>query len=95
MRQVQDSVLPWLLVTTANVARNSRRTTRRYRDFLARLPRESSAPDAADVALNEHALGVHGDLRTALAALGKQDLQLFSLGVLEDYSVGMPVPCWG
>jgi RNA polymerase sigma factor (sigma-70 family) len=87
VRLIQDSVLPWLLVTTTNVGRNARRATRRYRSFIARLPRESSAPDAADVALDEHALGVNDDLRTALAALGKQDLQLFSLVVLEDCSV--------
>jgi RNA polymerase sigma-70 factor (ECF subfamily) len=88
VRLVQESVLPWLLVTTTNVARNARRTTHRYRRFLARLPRESPAPDAADVALEEHALGVGGELRTALAALSEPDLQLFSLVVLEDYSIG-------
>lgn len=38
VRLVEGSVLPWLLVTTGNVARNSRRGTRRYRQFLSRLP---------------------------------------------------------
>jgi DNA-directed RNA polymerase specialized sigma24 family protein len=40
VRIVNGSVLPWLLVTTANLARNSTRARRRYRDFLARLPRD-------------------------------------------------------
>ena len=36
---VNDSVLPWLLVTTTNLARNLTRGLRRYRALLATLPR--------------------------------------------------------
>lgn len=66
VRLVNGSVLPWLLVTAGNLARNMARARRRYRDFLARLPRSGdraactsgvaglggsgSAGDAADAA---------------------------------------------
>lgn len=48
VRLVGGSVLPWLLVTTSNVARNVGRGTRRYRTLLDRLPRETTTADAAD-----------------------------------------------
>ena len=48
VRLVDGSVLPWLLVTTSNVARNVGRATRHYRALLDRLPREVTAPDATD-----------------------------------------------
>ena len=38
VRVVNGSVLPWLLVTASNLARNSARARRRYQEFLARLP---------------------------------------------------------
>jgi RNA polymerase sigma factor (sigma-70 family) len=38
VRVVDGSVLPWLLTTCANVARNSERSRRRYRAFLEKLP---------------------------------------------------------
>src|SRR5688500_3305340 len=37
VRVVNGSVLPWLLVTTVNLARNQRRGSIRYRDLLASL----------------------------------------------------------
>jgi RNA polymerase sigma-70 factor (ECF subfamily) len=87
VRLVRGSVLPWLLVTTSHVGRNARRATRRYQQFLARLPREDAAPDAADVALGARALGVDDELREALRGLSEPDLHLVSLVVLEDYSL--------
>lgn len=87
VRLVRGSVLPWLLVTASNLARNARRAMRRHRRFLARLPREAAAPDAADVALGAHALGVADEMREALRGLSDADLHLVSLVVLEDYSL--------
>jgi RNA polymerase sigma-70 factor (ECF subfamily) len=84
---VGGSVLPWLLVTTTNVGRNSARGKRRYRDFLERLPRAQEQPDVAEVALDAHALGVDGRLRDGLRALGRTDAQLFALVALEGYPV--------
>ncbi|MCU1678048.1 MAG: hypothetical protein JWM93_2806 [Frankiales bacterium] len=87
VRLVGGSVLPWLLVTTSNVARNAVRARRRHRAFLARLPREEQAPDAATVAVDGTHLGIQHELRHALRSLPQQDLHLISLVALEDLSV--------
>jgi RNA polymerase sigma-70 factor (ECF subfamily) len=87
VRLVGGSVLPWLLVTTSNLARNSFRARRRYRSFLALLPREERAPDAANVALEGAVLGIDPALRSALRSLPEQDLHLLSLVVFEDLSL--------
>lgn len=42
------SLRPWLLGITTNVARNVRRSARRYDGVLARLPRAEVVPDFAD-----------------------------------------------
>ncbi len=88
VRVVDGSVLPWLLVTVTNVARNTRRSTRRYRALLDRLPRGSPARDAADEALDR--LGVAGmtpGMAAALAALKPVDQALLVLVTLEGYSI--------
>ena len=84
VRLVSGSVLPWLLVTTSNLARNAVRATRRYRAFLARLPRQEPAPDAATIAMDGPALGIQPELRAALRSLPEQDLHLLSLVAFED-----------
>ncbi|MEJ5946975.1 sigma-70 family RNA polymerase sigma factor [Pseudokineococcus basanitobsidens] len=84
VRLVNDSVLPWLLVTTTNLARNSARGTRRYRALLERLPRQHHSADAADEVL---AGVVDADVAAALRALRPVDAQLLALVVLE----GLPV----
>lgn len=84
VRLVGGSVLPWLLVTASNLARNSVRARRRYRAFLSRLPREEPAPDAASVAVDGTALGIDPTLRAALRSLPERDLHLLSLVVFED-----------
>jgi RNA polymerase sigma-70 factor (ECF subfamily) len=87
VRLANGSTLPWLLVTATNVSRNLARSTRRYRDFLARLPRVPVAPDTADVAFGSGALGVDPQLRQSLAALKGTDLELVVLVALEDYTL--------
>lgn len=85
VRLIHDSILPWLLVTTTNLARNTTRSTRRYRDLLHRLPHHHSSPDAAATA---EAAGLHDEqLITALAQLKKIDLHLLTLVVLEGYTL--------
>lgn len=84
VRLVEGSVLPWLLVTASNVARNQRRALRRYRAFLDGLPRSVVQPDVADVAFADGFGGIGPDLRAALGSLGAQDLALIALVVLED-----------
>jgi RNA polymerase sigma-70 factor (ECF subfamily) len=87
VRLVSGSVLPWLLVTTSNLARNAVRATRRYRAFLARLPRQEPAPDAATIAMDGPALGIQPELRAALRSLPEQDLHLLSLVAFEDLAL--------
>jgi RNA polymerase sigma-70 factor (ECF subfamily) len=87
VRLVEGSVLAWLLVTATNLGRNSSRGTRRYRQLLEQLPRAEKQPDAAEVALGAHALGVDARLRAGLRSLSKTDGHLFVLVVLEGYPV--------
>lgn len=95
VRLVDGSVLPWLLITTTNVGRNASRARRRHRQFLERLPRAPEQPDAAEVALDTHALGADARLREGLGALTKKDAQLFALVALEDYPVGVAAELLG
>ena len=85
VRLVQGSVLPWLLVTTSNVARNVRRSSGRYRRLLARLPRDHTAADAAGevIAID----GFDPQLARQLRELKPVDLALLSLVVLEGYPI--------
>lgn len=87
VRVVADSVLPWLLVTTGNVARNQRRSAFRYRRFLAALPRPDSALDAAASSAQSSVLGLDTDLRRALDSLRGDDLHLLVLVSIEDYTI--------
>ena len=82
VRIVDGSVLPWLLVTTTNVARNLRRSTLRYRRLLAALPRGEHALDPAD-----YVDVISPDLAAALRLLSTRDLRLVTLVVVE----GLPI----
>lgn len=82
VRVVNDSVLPWLLVTTTNVCLNLSRASRRYRAVLQRLPHPQ--PEETDGGEFER-FRLDGELRKALLQLSNTDLHLFVLVVLEDY----------
>ena len=82
VRLVDGSVLPWLLVTTSNVARNLRRSTLRYRRVLERLPRTEHGLDPAD-----YVDVIPPDLAAALRHLPARDLQLVTLVIVEDVSI--------
>jgi RNA polymerase sigma factor (sigma-70 family) len=85
VRLVDDPVLPWLLVTTTNVARNSGRAALRYRRLLNSLPRaEDVSPDAGDLFLQKE---MDKDAARALRTLKALDLQLVSLVVFEEYAI--------
>lgn len=79
VRVVDDSVLPWLLVTATNVASNINRGARRYRALLDRLP--SSEWVADPLSENDDAEAV-----AALAKLSRADRSVVVLCVLEGFS---------
>lgn len=87
VRLVNDSVLPWLLVTTTNLARNLNRGLRRYRALLTALPRAIETRSAEDVAVEQmerERLALR--LREALGALTPADAALITLVALERFS---------
>jgi RNA polymerase sigma-70 factor (ECF subfamily) len=77
VRVVDGSVLPWLLVTATNIARNQRRSASRYRALLERLP--PRAHDDRDPA-EEHEVVSH------LRALPTADREILALCVIEGFS---------
>lgn len=87
VRVVDGSVLPWLLVTTANTSRNLARTARRHRALLAKLPRQEPAA-SADA---EGATGLWNELdprlTRALASLPRDTLGLVVLTAVEGYPI--------
>lgn len=79
VRVVDGSVLPWLLVTATNVARNLRRSAGRYAAMLDRLP-------AVDAVVDPAAHVGTGEIVTHLSRLSLIDRQVLTLCVLEGYS---------
>lgn len=77
---VDGSVLPWLLVTVTNLARNSGRGLRRYRAAIDRLPRSQDLDDPAETAEQRIA---RQDLLAAVRSLGERDATLVLLTALE------------
>lgn len=78
VRVVEGSVLPWLLLTATNVARNLERSSRRYRDLLTRLPIADPHSPVDD--------GTDSEVVAALADLSAADQRVIVLCVLEGYS---------
>jgi RNA polymerase sigma-70 factor (ECF subfamily) len=83
VRIVNESVLPWLLVTATNLSLNQRRGLRRYRTLLARLPRNSGEGCEATGLLPED-LDVDPELLASIRALNPLDQKLLALVALED-----------
>lgn len=87
VRVVDGSVLPWLLVTVTNLARNRSRGLRRYRTLLASLPRtELTHPAADDIVDQQAAEATARRLHRALGHLGAAEAALVSLVAFEGYS---------
>lgn len=93
VRLVGGSVLPWLLVTTTNTARNLTRSRRRYRALLDTLPHGEHHRSAEDVALSDELADQR--LATALAQLSPTDLHLVTLVMIEGYSPTDAAPVLG
>jgi RNA polymerase sigma factor (sigma-70 family) len=87
VRIVNGSVLPWLLVTTTNVARNSARSIRRYERMLMALPRgaEPSIDPAEVVAGGMPVRSL--SLERAMQSLRAKDAALFILTAVEGMSI--------
>lgn len=87
VRVVDGTVLPWLLVTTVNLARNHRRGAGRYRAVIASLPREETTnPESTAVAnIETQLLGVR--LVDAIARLSSTDVALLTLTALDELSI--------
>ena len=87
VRVVDGTVLPWLLVTTVNLARNHRRGAGRYRALIASLPREETADPESTAAtiIETHLLGIQ--LADAVARLSATDAALLTLTALDELSI--------
>ena len=80
-------MLPWLLVTTTNLARNHARGLRRYRALIDALPRSDDARGAGDVAIEHIEEVVTAEqVRQGLNSLAKSDAALITLTAFEHYS---------
>ncbi|MCB5273745.1 ECF RNA polymerase sigma factor SigL [Arthrobacter sp. SO5] len=87
VRIVNDSVLPWLLVTTNNTIRNHSRQQQRYRHFLSQLPSPEAAPDVAeDVVDAAQRMSESSVIRRAFAQLRPLDRDILTLCVIEGLS---------
>ncbi|PJJ63728.1 RNA polymerase sigma factor [Compostimonas suwonensis] len=85
---INGSLLPWLLTTTLNVARNARRSKARYRVFLDSLPDPGHAPDHADdVAASVDRVRGADPLAQAFRSLSKNDQLILLLCVVEELRV--------
>ena len=88
VRMIEGSVLPWLLVTAANCARNLARSRRRYRALLGSLPRGEPTESAESAAFDGlPVLDVVGeDLAAQLRSLPRTEYLLLMLTATEGYS---------
>lgn len=87
VRVVEGSVLPWLLVTTTNLARNRARAALRYRRLLNSLPRTREASDPAEDPYPRYQNQLDQDLAAALGTLTAEDLHLVTLVVFEEHTI--------
>lgn len=84
IRSVSGSALPWLLMTATNVVRNHRRSLRRYRAALARIPPPLVEPDfAEDVARRQFLTPATTALARTLRTLRPLDQQVITLCLLQ------------
>jgi RNA polymerase sigma-70 factor (ECF subfamily) len=87
VRVVDGSVLPWLLVTATNLARNLSRGLRRYRTLIGSLPHAEAADSAGEIAMEQmEGERIDEQVRRALGALSATDATLLVLTTFEHYS---------
>lgn len=88
VRLVDDSLLPWLFATCGNVVRNLQRSRRRYRAFLARVPRDDDARSAEEVTVEGlEAFDRAREVTAVLSRLSRADAELLTLIGLEELSI--------
>ena len=88
VRLVDESLLPWLLVTTANVSRNASRSRHRHRKLLAKMPPDPPTRDAGEEALdNITALQRERRIAAALRELRPADRQILFLTAVESLTL--------
>lgn len=80
VRVVNESVLPWLLTTCKNVARNHERSRRRYRALLDTLPPPHTSDVLDDIDTRQQAA-------KALGTLPDVDRELLTLTSVEGLNV--------
>ncbi|WP_375388448.1 RNA polymerase sigma factor, partial [uncultured Amnibacterium sp.] len=83
---VDASVLPWLLVTAANLSRNNHRALIRREALLRRAPREHDDREARAFARIDDDL-LRSELVTALRRLPEHDVVLVTMTALDGYRV--------
>jgi RNA polymerase sigma factor (sigma-70 family) len=88
VRMVDDSLLPWLLVTANHVAQNADRAARRHRIAMAKVPAQEHQADHATRVLD----GLDTDLvearvRVAFAALRPKERDVLTLCVVNEFSL--------
>lgn len=86
VRFVAGSLLPWLIVTATNVARNATRARNRYRAFLAKLPPPLPVLDPADQVADRNG-PVTARVRQAMDDSSAIDRQLLALTVIEQFTL--------
>ncbi|MBA9001837.1 RNA polymerase sigma factor [Thermomonospora cellulosilytica] len=99
VRMSGDSLLPWLYGVATNVLRNHRRSLRRHRDALARLPHPAAAPDESeDAAARMDAERRMREVMESIRSLPRRDQEVLALCVWEGLgyaeaaeALGMPV----
>lgn len=87
VRVVAGSILPWLLVTTTNMARNSARAALRYQRLLKTLPRTEDLSDPTADSYGSYQDALDQDLARALATLTAEDQHLVTLVVFEEHTI--------
>lgn len=86
VRFVDGSLLPWLIVTAQNLARNATRARNRYRAFLTKLPPPRPAHDPADEIVDRHGHALT-QIRELMSAASPTDRALLALTALEQFTV--------
>jgi RNA polymerase sigma factor (sigma-70 family) len=88
VRVVDGTILPWLLVTTNYVAKNSARSRRRHSVAMASLPTPSPSPDfAPDVDERLDGSARATSARESFARLSLKDQAVVTLCIIEEYTV--------
>ncbi|MEO3939773.1 sigma-70 family RNA polymerase sigma factor [Paenarthrobacter nicotinovorans] len=95
VRMVDGSILPWLLVTTTNVARNRARAAARHQRLLNSLPRSRQTDDPSADPYRRYQNQLDEDLAQALATLTAEDLHLVSLIVFEEHTISAAATALG